>query len=289
MTVSASEFPAPSRGWVVTLRKAVSRNEFFAGLYIVGCVSGFAGRMIQEAAPSGIWSGTILHISTIPLLAAVAGITLLLRGKDDEEIQAADLAVAAVFLFFAVFSIGALNWVAVTGLSLYVLIFTKAESARRNGAVVLLALTAAMLGSRVLFAVLAHPILQIDASLVAWLIGTARNGTLVGFADGSGQLVILPACSSLANLSLGFLCWVSVTQLMKERLSAEDYLWCALSLLSVIAINVTRISVMGWSHHYYHLVHGYWGDLYSNMLMIGLLIAFAMISVRRELFSPRLG
>ena len=284
MTAFASEFPASGGGWLETLRKAIPRDEFFAALYIFGCVSGFAGRMIQEAAPSGIWSGTILHISTIPLLAAVAGISLLLREKD-ERIQPADLAVAVVFLFFAVFSIGALNWVAVTGLSLYILIFSKGDSPRKKGAVVLLALTASMLWSRVLFAALAHPILQVDASLVSWILGTERTGTLVDFADGSGKLVVLPACSSIANLSLGFLCWVSVTQSMKERLSAEDYVWCFLSCASVVAINVARISVMGLSHRYYHLVHGYWGDLISNMIMIGVLVAFAMVGVRRELFA----
>jgi hypothetical protein len=284
VTVSANGISAPSRGWLGALRKSMPRDEFFAGLYILGCASGFVGRMIQEAAPSGIWSGTILHISTIPLFAAIAGVSLLLRDKSD-EIRPADLVVAAVFLIFVVFSIGALNWVAVTGLSLYILFFTNAGSLRKRAAIILLALTASMLWSRVLFALFAHPILQIDASLVAWILGTERVGTLVHFADGSGEIAILPACSSIANLSLGFLCWVSVTQLLKERLSREDILWCVLSCASVIAINVTRISIMGLSHWHYSLLHGYWGDLISNIIMIGLLAGFAIMGTRRELFS----
>ena len=79
---------------------------------IVAKTGHYVGRLIEEAAPSGIWSGTILHISTIPLFAAIAGISLLLRDKSD-EMQPADLAVGVIFLLLSVFSVGALNWVAV--------------------------------------------------------------------------------------------------------------------------------------------------------------------------------
>ena len=61
-----------------------------------------------------------------------------------------------------------------------------------------------------LFQLFANFILAVDASLVSWLLGTHRTGNLVEFADKSGQLVIFPACSSLANVSLAFLCWVTL-------------------------------------------------------------------------------
>jgi len=66
---------------------------------------------------------------------------------------------------------------------------------------------------------------------------------MVEFADGSGVLVILPACSSLANVSLAFLCWVTVSQLVCHKKSAYDLLWCLMACVSVIAVNVTWISV----------------------------------------------
>src|SRR6266478_672051 len=39
---------------------------------------------------------------------------------------------------------------------------------------------------RLLFQFFANLILQIDASLVGWTLGTHRTGAVVGFADGSG-------------------------------------------------------------------------------------------------------
>ena len=37
MSANPSELAAPSRGLLVTLRTSISRDEFFIGLYILGC------------------------------------------------------------------------------------------------------------------------------------------------------------------------------------------------------------------------------------------------------------
>ena len=126
-----------------------------------------------------------------------------------------------------------------------------------------------VLWSRLLFQFFANLVLQIDASLVGWILGTHRTGDIVEFADGSGVLVILPACSSLANMSLAFLCWVTVSQLVGHKKSAYDLLWCLLACISVIAVNVTRISLMGLSQWHYITVHGPWGDVVGNTLILG--------------------
>ena len=108
---------------------------------------------------------------------------------------------------------------------------------------------------------------------------------MVSFADGSGHMVVLPACSSLANMSLAFLCWVSITQWAEHRWSAWDILWSLLVCISVIAVNVTRISLMGLSHRHYDMIHGDLGDMVANFVMLTLMIGFSVLGVRRELFS----
>src|SRR6202158_1147083 len=128
-------------------------------------------------------------------------------------------------------------------------------------------------------------ILQIDASLVGWILGTHRMGDIVEFADGSGVLVILPSCSSLANVSLAFLCWVTVSQLVCHKKSAYDLFWCLMACISVIAVNVTRIGFMGLSQWHYATFHSPWGDAISNTTMLGLIVGFSVLGVRRELFQ----
>jgi exosortase/archaeosortase family protein len=142
-----------------------------------------------------------------------------------------------------------------------------------------------MLWSRLLFQIFAKPILDIDASLVSLLLGTPRTGNMVGFVDGSGYMIVLPACSSLANMSLALLCWITITQWFGHRWTIKDVFWASLACASVIAVNVTRISLMGISHRYYELIHSSWGDMITNTIMLALMVGVTVLGVRREVFA----
>ena len=263
------------------------RGEFFAGLLTLGYVNGLASRAVQSVNRLGWWDALFhtFEISVIVLISCVAGTFLVLRDRTP-KVSAAELVLGLAFIFIVVLPIAPLSWVAVTALSLYLISTTNVAETRR-GAVIVLATTVPMLWSRLLFQFFATPILHIDASLVGWLLGTHRAGTIVDFADGSGVLVILPACSSLANVSLAFLCWVTVTQVVDHKRSAYDLVWCFLACLSVVIVNVTRISIEGLSQWHYATVHSPWGDAVVNTIILGLIVGFSMLGVRRELF-PRI-
>ena len=181
MTATSNELTAPSRGLVAALRHSIPRDEFFAGLYILGCANGLLGRILLSFNSDG-WIGVLggrYQCDRVVRLLCRRIDHVLRRTQD--EIRSADLAVAAVFLILVILPIFALSWVAVTGLSLYILLFANDGSERRRGALILLALTVPMLWSGLLFQFFARPILEIDASLVAWLLGTERVGNMVRF------------------------------------------------------------------------------------------------------------
>ena len=285
MTTTIDEITAPRRGLVAALRHSIARNEFFAGLYVLGLANGLVARGFSTAHYDN-WAGVLLSldVNVIVLFACFAGLSAIFS-DNREQIRPTDLAVGAVFLMFTVLPIFALSWVAVTGLSLYILLFANGSAARKRGALILLALTVPMLWSRLLFQLFAKIILDIDAWLVASLMGTHRVGNMVSFADASGYMIVLPACSSLTNMSLAFLCWVSITQWAEHRWSAWDILWSLLVCISVITVNVTRISLMGLSHRHYELIHSELGDMVANSIMLCLMIGFSVLGARRELFS----
>src|SRR5262249_24986300 len=133
-------------GLLAALQNAIPRDEFFAGLYILGCANGL-GVGILRALNSGDWTGGARNISVIVLFACFAGISLLFNDKSD-RLRWPDIAVAVVFLALIAVPVTVMNWVAMTGLSLYVLLFTKGSPSRRRGALILLALTVPMLWSR---------------------------------------------------------------------------------------------------------------------------------------------
>jgi exosortase/archaeosortase family protein len=280
---SSTELSAPRSGVVGVLRRAMSREEFFAGLYILGLINGLGGQIIQSINVDGWSASAFERISVIEFLACFAGVALLLRDTK-EAVRTLDLAFGAIFLLFIILPVGVLSWVGVTGLSLYVLLTQPSPSVRR-GAIILLAVTVPMLWSRLLFQFFADIILGIDAALVASVLGTDRVGNVVRFFDSSGYMVVQPGCSSLANMSLAFLCWVTVTQWVNHRWSPTDIIWCLLTCVSVIAVNVIRISLMGLSQGHYQTLHTEFGYTIGNFFLLALTVGFCVLGARREIFS----
>jgi exosortase/archaeosortase family protein len=202
-----------------------------------------------------------------------------------ERIRGWDLVVGLVFLGIVILPSYPLSWVAVTGFSLYILFFANDGSERRRSALVLLALAFPMLWSRLIFQLFARPLLELDATMVTWLLGTERIGTTVRFADNSGYMVISPACASWGNISYVFLCWIAVTQWANHRWSPKDLLWLSLACVSLVAVNVTRIAVTGLSYAHYETIHNQYGEAVLGTIGLCLIIGFTVLGSRRELFS----
>src|SRR5262245_53164832 len=286
MTAISTEPTVPRRGLVAALQHSIPRNELFAGLYILGCANGLVGRSILTFNLEG-WIGAVVgfEMNVIVLLACFAGLHLIGTSERD-RIRTLELVVALGFLIIIIFPIYALSWVAVTGLSLYILLFANDRGERKRGALILLALTVPMLWSRLLFQFFARPLLELDATMVTWLLGTEQIGNLVRFGDNSGYMLIKPECASWANISYTFLCWVAVTQWANHRWSSIDLLWSFLAVISVVALNVARIAATGLSFGHYEMIHS---NQYSGMVLgaisMCLIVGFTVIGSRRELFS----
>jgi len=182
----------------------IARNEFFAGLFLLGCANGIAARGIATVHDNGWLNAAIgmFDVSAIVLAACASGLWLMMGGRE-QSVTRVDLAIGVVALALIALPLGGLSWIAVSGLALYILLFTDPDQSTRRGAVILLATTVPMVWSRLLFRLFANFILEIDASLVGWLLGADRTGNMVRFANDSGYLVIMPPCSSLGKYVAG--------------------------------------------------------------------------------------
>jgi exosortase/archaeosortase family protein len=281
--VTSSQPTAERTRFLGTFWRSLPRNQFFAGLYILGCANGLGGNVVRSLS-AGDWTGGIENISVLVWFALFAGISLLF-GENKEEIKRGDLAVGGIFLAFIAAPASEINWAGVTGLSFYILLFAANDSTRRRAALILLALTVPMVWSPLLFAFFSKIFLEFDATLVGTLLGTNRSGNIVAFADGSGNMIVLPACSSLHNVSLAFLGWATVTQWVEHKASWPDVIWCLLACASVIAVNVVRITIMGMSQWHYQTFHYGWGATVANAIILAFIVTFTVLGVRRELFS----
>jgi hypothetical protein len=264
----------------------IARNEFFAGLFLLGCANGIAARAIGTVHDNGWLNAAIgmFDVSAIVLAACASGLWLVMGGRD-QSVTRVDLAVGVVALALIGLPLGGLSWIAVSGIALYILLFTDPDQSMRRGAVILLAMTVPMFWSRLFFQLFANFILEIDASLVGWLLGADRTGNMVRFVNDGGYLVIMPACSSLANMSLAFLCWVTVSEFAGHRRALSDLGWCLLACGSVLAVNVGRLSLMGISVRHYEAIHSQIGSAVADAMILTLTLGWSFLGVRRELFS----
>jgi exosortase/archaeosortase family protein len=288
VTTSSNELSVQAHGPRAVLHTSTTRDELFAGLCILACANGLWGRVIMAAREAGWWGAVFnLDISAFVLLACVGAVWLMLRDKSG-EIRSADLAVSVALIIFIILPIPSLGWVALTGLSLYMLLFASDRPSRKRAAVLMLAITVPMLWTPLLVQFFERPVLEFDASLVAWVIGSYNTGNMVAFSYGSGYVQIAPPCSSITNLALAFLCWVGVMQLADRRLSAEDILWALLVCSSAVAVNVMRIALVAHSREYYELFHNQYWDVTSavaNIVTMTVAVGFSVLGARRELFS----
>jgi hypothetical protein len=72
-----------ARGSVWRIARELPRGEFYAGLFTLGCVSGFASRIIQPLNRLG-WADTLFNtfeISVIVWISCAAGVSLVLRDR----------------------------------------------------------------------------------------------------------------------------------------------------------------------------------------------------------------
>jgi exosortase/archaeosortase family protein len=267
------------------VRSTLGRDELFAALVILGFANGTVKMVSQAVSVDGLWAAGLNTFGISGLVWAAVGLVLAFLARQPSfPLTRTDLVVAGACSAMMLVPFSSLSWVALTSLALYIMTTSDPGSPRRKGAVVLLALTVPMFwSSRVVFALFSDLLLEGDAILASWIIGTDQIGNTVGFADGSGYLYIAPGCSSLANVSLAILTWAVVIQLVPQRSMLAQAGWCLLACLAVILINVTRIGLIGLYREHYDLLHGPIGETVANWLTLAAILGLNVWGVRREL------
>ncbi|WP_431267185.1 hypothetical protein [Dankookia sp. P2] len=271
----------------------LSRGELFAGLCILGFANGVMSRVqgaiLQDGATMAI-AGTF-NTSVVVWIAFVACPLMLLRGPREAFLRA-DLFLAAGVLAAIMLPVAHLSWLGLTALALYMLADPfgppgmRPESPMRRGAWILLATTGAMFWGRVLLFSASGPVLDTDARMVGWLTGMETIGNTVRFAGGDGHVWIAPFCSSLSNISLAILCWVLFAQHRGVAWSPASVGWCLLACLSVVAVNVTRISLMVLHPAQFDFIHGPVGSAVAGALSVVLMLGICMWGTRHARFAP---
>lgn len=252
--------------------RPLSRQEALAGLFVVLFINGAIIRAFEAADFAGPdrWIGAALNtfgISVIVWAALWLGLRFLLRASPT-AVTGLDALIAALAVGLSLLPSASPTWVGMTAVAYYLAHTVPKQSAERRAAWVLMAVTVPMFWSKLFFSIFSDRLLGAEAALIGSAMGTPHSGNLVQFANGSGFMEIWPACSSFANVSLAFLCWIAFSQAVDHKRSALDAGWCVLACLAVVAINVCRISLIGFFPEHYDLLHGSVGASVAGWLTL---------------------
>jgi hypothetical protein len=234
------------------------------------------------------WAGALLaafNVSAVAWIAWAVAVSLSLRETTKEPIRGGDLAAAALIFLLALFPVGRLNWIAVAGLALYILGESPLESFRARGALIFLALTGTMFWGPALMETIGAVLLRADAMLVSAVTDAERVGNILKMRDGSGSIEITPGCSSLHNISLGILAWVTTSQAVGRRFSLTDVGWALAAAGVTVLVNGGRLSLISLGYNNLTLIHGENGTRLVGLIVLALVGAVCLFGARREIFA----
>jgi exosortase/archaeosortase family protein len=273
-----------SRAWLPDM----SRDRFFCGLLILAAANGLADSVVHGIVTEG-WFAALsasFGISAVVLMACFAACSLLYSSELGEDMTIPDAVIGLGIFSMTIVPSVRCSWFGLTVLSLYMLCVSPARSARRRGALIALAATGPMLWGPILMEVFGPQILQADAILVSTLIGTARFGTVYSGAigaDGSpAHFAIGPPCSSLHGMSIAILAWVTISNMLGGTWSTRYLASGLLAAISVLTVNVSRLSLIGLFPAYYPTIHGSPGSEIAAWLSLILVVAIPLLGIGRE-------
>jgi hypothetical protein len=255
------------------------RRELFVWLV---CIL-FANQLLrlQAASAAGLAEALYEAISSksaIYYLGWYAAVQLLLDDRSEAAASRADLAFAlsiALFNFLPAYSV---PWLSATATGAYLLAIGGGNTRLSAAAAVLLALAFNGLWGPKVFDFFAIHLLRADAALVGAALSATQPGmgwddTIVGTSEGHRVLIFGP-CSSFHNISLGLLCWVSISRLVRQVWRWQDLMIGLLVVAAVVLLNSTRLYLMALgpaSFTYWHNGFGAavfaWGTTLTILLI----------------------
>jgi exosortase/archaeosortase family protein len=266
----------------------MSRDQFFCGLLILAAVNGLEGFVVNSVVTQG-WLEALLGlfgVSAVVWFACFAASGLLYGSRSDEVITIPDAVTGLGIVSLTILPFARFSWLALSVLSLYMLCIARAESPRRRGALIALAVTGPMLWGPALMEVFGTQILRADAILVSTLIGADRVGNIFSGAIGADGLpthfAIYPACSSLHGMSIAVLAWIAISNTLGRTWSTRYVAWGLLAAVSVLVVNVSRLSLIGLFPAYYSTIHGSPGNEIAAWFSLILVVAISLLGVGRE-------
>jgi exosortase/archaeosortase family protein len=278
----------PSGHTEAAARPAVARETVFAWLVLAAVLNAASKSLFEAVDRSGLVNAFLntFGVSVIVWLGLGVAVAALARAPG-RPLTRLDGVAAGVAALMIVCPIPWFSQLAVAGLGIYLWLTSRRGDPVRGAAAIVLALSITFLWARLLLALFTDVILRFDTVVVGFLVGETPVGNVVPFPDGSGFMYVLPACSSVTNMSLALIAVAVFANLYKVPWSRRLALWSALAGASVFAINVTRMALIALFPQHYDTLHGVEGATVTAWLTVAVVLAICVHGVGSDAARSR--
>lgn len=226
----------------------------------------------------------LLEVGAVIWFAIFAAWSIALSDNGQTPYRRGDLSVLALMLLAAFFpSPVAAIFCSLAG-ALWLMASSAPGSTARRLAILLVAIPAQQILSRMFLALFAEPLLQADVELVGFFVGLQAHDNVIAQVGG-GQLIVMAGCSSFRNLSFAALAWVAAIQLFKLPLVPRLGLYAGISLVTLVLLNTARLIAMAWYPEHFIFLHEGGGVVLFGWG--GFLIIFGLIVQAVLKLAPR--
>jgi len=275
-------------------RHVVSRGELV--VWVVAVL--FASRLFRiETEPlTGLLDGLVTLLaqnSVFHYIGWYAVFSLLRESALADRAHPWEVACALGMCVVNVLQAKSTVWVSATAVGYYLWVMHPGNARVRAAATVLFALAVNGLWAPLFFRTFSYPILLADAVMVGGALSLLQDGTswlgtnIIGTRSGHRVLIYGP-CSSFHNISLGLLCWVSLTMLARPRWVKDDLPVASMVVMTVTLLNTGRLCLiaLGPDAASYNYWHGGPGEELLAWAMTGCVLAISLSGALRASTAP---
>jgi exosortase/archaeosortase family protein len=242
-------------------RRSLNRPALFAIVAFVLVLNGYAGKIAKSAHGDSLLIAILDlgGVSAIVWFAAFSFFTIASEDEASEGLRRLDRGILAAALLLALLPLnfaGAIGLLATGG---YLCGSSASGTPARRLAIVMVALTGPLIWGRVLLALIGPKLLSVDAHVAGFLADVPVSGNIVPFHDGTGSLYVALSCSSVHNMSLAVLLFVTLTQLQRLKMNTALIAAGGAAMLAMAAINMLRLATMARYPEHFAFVHTGWG------------------------------
>ncbi len=250
------------------------RNRLMVALLAIGTANALVRPSIEAidewgvmgAVAGGLGSGWPVYLG---LLGAVV---LGLRGTVERTIDRWDLVAGLLYAIGLLVPSSGFAAIDVMAFGAWELLRRPRDINYRAGIIIFIAAGARELWVATAMKMLSPVLLHIDAILTRTTLGwlghpSTVTGNLITTDQGM-VLAVLMTCSSFANISLALLTWLVLTRWLRPHFRRRDLVSALLVTLSVIVVNLTRLTIMGLGPFDYALAHGPIGQTTTELAIL---------------------